>query len=111
MSFLRAKSPEAPRITIADPVIVLKVSILPSLARQARPGQARGQAPPRFRRFAGRPHRRFIGDMAKDQLQLLQIFEILDLGPVKEQLRCRDCRGFRDKSAENRMPKRLIRNI
>lgn len=54
MSFLRAKSPEAPRITIADPVIVLKVSILPSLARQARPGQARpGQAPPRFRRFAG----------------------------------------------------------
>lgn len=53
MSFLRAKSPEAPRITIADPVIVLKVSILPSLARQARPGQARGQAPPRSRRFAG----------------------------------------------------------
>ena len=49
MSFLRAKSPEAPRITIADPVIVLKVSILPSLARQARPGQA----PPRFRRFGG----------------------------------------------------------
>ena len=49
MSFLRAKSPEAPRITIADPVIVLKVSILPSLARQARPGQA----PPRSRRFAG----------------------------------------------------------
>ena len=58
MSFLRAKSPEAPRITIADPVIVLKVSILPSLARQARPGQAPGQArlgqaPPRSRRFAG----------------------------------------------------------
>lgn len=107
MSFLRAKSPEAPRITIADPVIVLKVSILPSLARQARPGSGPAAVPP----FCRQPHRRFIGDMTKDQLQLLQIVEILDLGPVEERLRCRDCRGFRDKSAENRMPKRLIRNI
>ena len=56
-------------------------------------------------------HQRFIGNMAKNQLQSLQISEIFDLGPVKERLGCYNGHSFVVKSANGVQPGALFSSL